>query len=99
MAFEATQLSELVEAVSSLPGVNSALAAQYAAAAIPTMGVEPAAGDAISAITAAHFSTHGQRYQALYGQAAVALDILARVLGATVAAEAPAVVTNAAKGQ
>ncbi|OBJ10833.1 PE domain-containing protein [Mycobacterium sp. 1465703.0] len=99
MSFEATQLSELVAAVSNLQGTNSALAARYAAAAAPTMGVAPAAGDVISAVTAAHLNAQSARLHAVYGQAVVALDILARVLGATVAVEAPAVVANLAKAE
>ncbi|KKC04499.1 PE family protein [Mycobacterium nebraskense] len=97
MPFETRQLGQLVEAVSNLPGVNSTLAAQYADAAVPTVGVVPPAGDVISAVTAARFSAHGQAYQTVYSQAAVALDLLARVLGATVAAEAPTMIARAAE--
>lgn len=99
MSLDATHLSELVEAVSSLPRVNSTLAAHYAAAAGPTMGVTPAAGDPVSALTAAHFSAYAQTYQTAQSQAAAALDILARVLIATVASEAPAAMADAAEAE
>jgi hypothetical protein len=65
MSFVSTQPEALTAAAGVLQGIGSALSAQYAAAATPTTGVVRAAGDQVSALTAAQFATHAQMYQAI----------------------------------
>ncbi|WP_406814385.1 PE family protein [Mycobacterium sp. M23085] len=88
MSFETTQTDAVVATVNELQKINATLAAHYAAQAAPIAAVIPPGGDVISALTAARFSAHAEQCQAIYGQASVALDVLARLLGAAVATEA-----------
>ena len=69
MAFVTTQPESLAAAASRLQQVGSTLAAQHAATATPMTGVEPAAADEVSFVTAAIFATHAQTFQALSAQA------------------------------
>lgn len=69
MSFVTAQ-PELLEAVAnSLQRIGATLSSSNAAAASPTTGVLPAAYDAVSTLTAAHFATHAQTYQAISTQA------------------------------
>ena len=68
-SFVTTQPEALAAAAASLGAIGSALGAQNAAAASPTMGVTPAAADEVSALTAAQFAAHGTMYQAVSAQA------------------------------
>ena len=57
------QTEVLAAAAGKLHTINEALKAGNAAAAAPTVGVIPAAGDLVSALTAAKFASHAQAYQ------------------------------------
>ncbi len=70
MSFVTTQPEALTAAAGSLAAVGSAMSAQNAAVATPTIGLLPAAADEVSALTAAAFAVHGQLYQAVGAQAA-----------------------------
>jgi len=70
MSFVAIQPEMLITAAGNLTGSGSALSAQNAASAAPTIGLVPAAADEVSALTAAQFATHAQSYQAVSAQAA-----------------------------
>jgi PE family len=70
MSFVAIQPEMLLMASGNLAGSGSALSAQNAAAAAPTVGLVPAAADEVSALTAAQFAAHAQSYQAVSAQAA-----------------------------
>ncbi len=69
MSFVTIQPELLITAAGNLASSGSALSAQNAAAAAPTVGLVPAAADEVSALTAAHFATHAQSYQAVSAQA------------------------------
>jgi hypothetical protein len=67
-----------------------------AAAAGPTPGVVPAAADEVSALTAAQFAAHGERYQALSTQAAAIHHLLVATLAAAAGSYAATEAANAA---
>jgi hypothetical protein len=90
------QPDELADAAARLHTINAALRARNAAAAGPTTGVPPAAGDLVSALTAAQFSTHGQLYQTVSAHAAAVQDFMASVLGASSSSYAATEAANAA---
>lgn len=81
MTFVTTQPEMLAAAAGDLHGIGSALVAQNAAAAMPTMGVVPAAADEVSALTATQFGAHAAMYQAVSSQAAAVHDMFVRILG------------------
>jgi pyridoxal/pyridoxine/pyridoxamine kinase len=66
------------------------------AAAGPTAGVTPAAGDVVSALTAAQFASHAQRYQAVGAHAAAVQELLATMLGTSATSYAATEAANAA---
>lgn len=97
MSFVTTAPEVLTVAADNLQHLGSAMDAQNAAAAGPTTGVIPAAGDSVSALTATQFAVHAQMYQALSAQAAaineqfvITLGTSARSYSATEAANASA---------
>src|ERR1700677_935498 len=65
-----TQPQVLAAAAADVADINSAIGAAKAAAAGPTTGLVAAAGDEVSAMSAALFGAYGQEYQALLQQAA-----------------------------
>lgn len=71
MSFVSALPEELYATAADLRGIGDALAAQSAAAASPTTGVIPAAGDEVSALTAMQFVAHAQMYQVISRRAAV----------------------------
>jgi hypothetical protein len=83
MTFVTTQPEMLLAAAGHLDGIGSALSAQNAAAAVPTMAVVPAAADEVSALTAAQFASHAAMYQAVNAQAAAVHELFVRILGAS----------------
>ena len=58
MTFVTTQPEIMAAAAGQLTGLGTELNAQNAAAMVPTTGVTPAAGDEVSALTAAQFASH-----------------------------------------
>jgi hypothetical protein len=60
----------LAAAAGNVADINSAIGAARTAAAGPTTGLVAAAGDEVSAMSAALFGAYGQEYQALLQQAA-----------------------------
>ncbi|WP_186246111.1 PE family protein, partial [Mycobacterium simulans] len=71
MSYVLADLDMVAAATGDVAGIGSSLSAANAAAAASTTGLVAAAGDEVSAAIAALFSSHGQQYQALSGQAAV----------------------------
>ena len=63
MSFVSPLPAELALAAGELQTIGCAVAARSMAAATATIGVVPAAGDEVSALTAAHFAAHGVLYQ------------------------------------
>jgi hypothetical protein len=80
MSFVSTQPETLTAVAGTLQGIGSSMSAQNAAAAAPTTGVVPAAADEVSALTAAHFATHAQMYQAVSAQAAAIHEMFVNTL-------------------
>jgi hypothetical protein len=83
MTFVTTQPELLTAAANQLQGIGSAIAAQNAAAATPTLGVVPAAADEVSALTATQFAAHAALYQEVSAQAAAIHDLFVQVLHAS----------------
>ena len=90
------QPEALAAAAGKLRTINESLKAGNAAAASPTVGVTPAAGDLVSALTAAQFAAHAQLYQTVSAHAAAVQDFMATVLGASSASYAATEAANAA---
>jgi pyridoxal/pyridoxine/pyridoxamine kinase len=86
----------LAEAAGKLHTINAALRAVNAAAAGPTTGVMPAAGDLVSALTAAQFASHAELYQTVSAHAATVQELLATMLGASAGSYAATEAANAA---
>ena len=95
MSFVGTQPADLTAAAGNLQGIGSAMTGQNAAAAAPTTDVVPAAADAVSALTAAQFATHGQMYQAVSAQAAAIHDMFVSTLGQSAGSYAATEAANA----
>jgi hypothetical protein len=81
MSFVTTQPEIMAAAADQLHSIGSALAAQNSAAALPTMGVVPAAADEVSALTATQFGAHAAMYQTVSAQAAAVHYMFACTLG------------------
>src|ERR1700758_324012 len=96
MSFVTTQPAMLASAAAALQTIGSAMAAQNAAAAVPTTGVVPAAADEVSALTAAQFAAHAQLYQAVSAQAAAIHETLVSTLGISSGSYAATEAANAA---
>jgi hypothetical protein len=94
-SFVTTHPEMLSGAAGDLGGIGSAMVAANAAAAGPTGGVVPAAGDEVSALTAAQFAGHAGSYQAVSAQAAVVHAELVSTLQASAACYAAAEAANA----
>jgi hypothetical protein len=90
------QPEALASAAGKLRRINESLKAGNAAAAAPTVGVAPAAGDVVSALTAAQFAAHAQLYQTVSAHAAAVQDFMATVLGASSSSYAATEAANAA---
>jgi PE family protein len=85
----------LSAAAGQLHGIGSAMAAQNAAAAVPTSGVVPAAADEVSTLTAAQFAAHAGRYQTVAAQAAAIHEMFVNTLGTSAASYAATEAANA----
>jgi hypothetical protein len=96
MSSVTTQPDLLAEAAGKLNTINAALRAGNAAAAGPTTGVLPAAGDLVSALTAVQFALHAQHYQTVSAHAATVQELLATMLGASAGSYAATEAANAA---
>jgi len=79
-----------------LQGIGSTLSAQNAAAAAPTTGVVLAAADEVSALTAAQFAAHAQKYQAVSAQAQAIHEMFVTTLGMSSGSYAATEAANAA---
>ncbi|WP_293004232.1 PE family protein [Mycobacterium sp.] len=86
----------LAAAAGKLHTINEALRAGNAAAAGPTTGVTPAAGDLVSALTAAQFASHAQLYQTVSAHAAAVQQFMANILTASSGSYAATEAANAA---
>lgn len=95
MSFVTTQPEMLTVAAGNLTGIGSAMTAQNAAAATPTMGVVPAAADEVSALIATQFAAHAANYQAVSTQAAAVHDMFVATLGASAGSYAATESANA----
>jgi hypothetical protein len=95
MLFVTTQPEMLTVAAGNLTGIGSAMAAQNAAAATPTMGVIPAAADEVSELIATQFAAHAANYQAVSVQAAAVHDLFVATLGASAGSYAATEFANA----
>ncbi len=95
MSFVTTQPEVLAAAAGNLQAIGSAMAAQNAAAAAPTTGVIPAAGDEVSALTAMQFAAHAQMYQAVSAQAAAIHEMFINTLGTSAESYAATEAANA----
>ncbi|MBS4729731.1 PE family protein [Mycobacterium sp. SM1] len=95
MTFVSTQPEALTAEAANLQAIGSALSAQNAAAAGPTIGVVPAAADEVSALTAARFAAHAQMYQVVSAQAAAIHEAFVRTLMASAGSYAATEAANA----
>ncbi len=86
----------LAAAAGTLQTINGALKAANAAAAAPTAGVVPAAGDLVSALTATQFAAHARLYQTVSAHAAAVQEFMATMLGASSGSYAATEAANAA---
>jgi hypothetical protein len=94
MSFVSTQPEALTAAAGTWQGIGSAMIAQNAAAAAPTMGVVPAAAD-VSTLTAAQVGTHAQMYQAVGAHAAAIHEMFVNTLGTSAGSYAATEAANA----
>jgi hypothetical protein len=81
MSFVIAQPELLAAAAAELHTINAAMRAANVAAAAPTIGVSPAAADAVSMLAAAQFASHARLYQEISAQAATVREQLATTLG------------------
>jgi hypothetical protein len=95
MSFVSTQPEALTAAAGTLQGIGSSMSAQNAAASAPTTAVVPAAADEVSALTAAHFATHAQMYQAVSAQAAAIHETFVNTLATSAGSYAATEAANA----
>lgn len=95
MSFVTTQPEALTAAAANLAGIGRTMSAQNAAAAAPTTGVEPAAADEVSALTATQFAVHAQMYQAISAQAEAIHQLFVSTLGTSATSYAIAEAANA----
>lgn len=96
MSFVTTQPEALTASASTLQGVGCAVNTVSAAAAAPTTAIVPAAGDEVSALTAAQFAAHGHLYQAVSAQAAAIHEMFVEVMGVSAGSYAATEAANAA---
>jgi PE family len=95
MTFVTTQPELLTEVANQLQSIGSAITAQNAAAATPTLGVVPAAADEVSSLTATQFAAHAALYQEVSTQAAAIHDLFVQLLHASGASYAGTEAANA----
>lgn len=79
-----------------MQGIGSTLSAQNAAAAAPTTGVVLTAAAEVSALTAAQFAAHAQKYQAVSAQAQAIHEMFVTTLGMSSGSYAATEAANAA---
>ncbi|HEY6817893.1 MAG TPA: PE family protein [Mycobacterium sp.] len=91
-----TQPEALAAAAGKLHTINEALKAGNAAAAAPTVGIVPVAGDLVSALTAAQFASHAQLYQTVSAHAAAVQEFMATMLSASSGSYAATEAANSA---
>lgn len=88
---------EILDAASrELHGINAAVQENNSALAVATTAVAPAAADAVSILTVARFSQHGQLFQEISAQAAAVREQLATTLGISAGSYAATELANAA---
>jgi pyridoxal/pyridoxine/pyridoxamine kinase len=90
------QPEALAVAAAKLHAINGSLKAANAAAAAPTTGIAPAAGDVVSALTAAQFASQAQLYQTVSAHAAAVQEFMATMLSASSGSYAVTEAANAA---
>ena len=95
MSFVTTQPEALTAAATTLASVGSTMSAQNAATALPTTGVQPAAADEVSALTASQFAVHAQMYQAVSAQAEAIHQLFVNTLGTSATSYAATEAANA----
>jgi hypothetical protein len=95
MSFVTILPEVLTVAAGNLQGIGSAMAAQNAVAAAPTIGVAPPGGDAVSALTAAQFAMHASMYQAVSAQAACVHEMFVNTMGTSAGSYAATEAANA----
>ena len=86
----------LAEAAGKLAHHQRGAASRKCGRSRPTTGVMPAAGDLVSALTAAQFASHAQLYQTVSAHAATVQELLATMLGASAGSYAATEAANAA---
>ncbi len=96
MSFVIVRPEQLTAAAADLTGLGSAMAAQNAAAAAPTVGVVPAAADPVSALTAAQFAALASLYQAVSVQANAIHEMFVGMLATSADSYTAAEAANAA---
>ena len=96
MSYVTAYPEHLAAAAGNLQSISAAFNAGNAAAARPITAVVPAAADEVSALTAAQFAIHGQRYQELSAQATTIHQVLVATLAAGAASYATTEAANAA---
>jgi PE family len=96
MSFVTAYPDKLAGAAGSLQSLGASFNAGNAAAAAPTTGVVPAAADEVSAVTAAQFAAHAQRYQTLSAQAGRIHQLLVDTLATSAVSYAETEAANAA---
>ena len=95
MSFVTTDPHALTAASGNMQDIGLSMAANNAAAAVPTTGVVPAAADPVSALTAAQFASHAQLYQTISAQAAAIHQQMVATLGSNANAYACTETANA----
>jgi hypothetical protein len=95
MTFVTTQPEIMAATAGQLAGLGTELNAQNAAAMVPTTGVTPAAGDEVSALTAAQFASHAEVYQAVSAHAVAVHGLFVSTLGASAGSYAATESANA----
>ncbi len=96
MSFVTAQSPALMAASTKLQHLGTAMAAQNAAAALPTSDVSPAAADGVSAMQAMQFSAYGAWYQQVSKQAEAVHQMLVNTLGSNAGSYGEAESTNQA---
>lgn len=96
MSFVVAHPDVIAAAAAELHTINAEVRAGNAAAAAPTIGVSPAAADAVSMLTAAQFASHGRLYQEISAQAATLREQLATTLGISAGSYAATEAANTA---
>ena len=96
MSFVTIQPAAMTAAAGHLTAIGSAMTASNSAVAEPTTGIAPAAGDEVSALTAAAFTAHGVLYREISAQAAAIHQLFVSTLQASAGSYAATEAANAA---